>query len=450
MAHYLFHTFSYLTTKFAFEKHSNSLVTVPYDVYKSFLKIDKKLFVLKEDDPYNAKLKSIFKDKAFNFKSSVLTETDGVELNLLITNRCNLNCNYCFAKTSYLGSQTLTPEFIDQTFDFFEHHQKKVKKIILFGGEPLLAIDCIKDLIKIMKRRQVTLQAFMLITNGTRITGDIADFLREHRIVPTVSIDGPSLIHDRLRRTLTNEPTHYLVCSSIENLIARQMKFGVEATYGREHLKHNFSIVDLIRYFQALGVKNCAISLEHGTDFMANFYAQDENVLELSEQFKEAAVYSLTSLATDNPIVLSYVFKVFSTIARRGTRKYICPAAQSSYTVMPNGSVYPCYLLLDDRYVLGKIGANTDNNSENFNLICNTFKTKPKSHFRECSSCWAGNLCFSCYGINFSESRKLGPPTQVFCEVFKATIEGTLAGIMILQEEGKLNSQFFQNIQDHG
>jgi len=87
-------------------------------------------------------------------------------LTLILTLRCNLNCSFCPIEKKNLSLDLKTAQ---GAIDFFISSGGNSKKIKLFGGEPLLKFNLIKDIVsysdsKAKKSGKET--KFIITTNG--------------------------------------------------------------------------------------------------------------------------------------------------------------------------------------------------------------------------------------------------------------------------------------------
>jgi len=74
--------------------------------------------------------------------------------------------------------------------------------VTFFGGETLLNVSVMRSTVEYAKRRSAELNKkveFSLTTNGTLLTEEIIEFLSEHRVGVTVSMDGDKELNDRQR-----------------------------------------------------------------------------------------------------------------------------------------------------------------------------------------------------------------------------------------------------------
>ena len=129
---------------------------------------------------------------------------------------CNLDCTYCF----YLSKQTLeggpgSGKMDDDVLERFvrDYIASVTADEVVFswqGGEPTLrGLDFFRKVVALQRKHAKPGQRIEndLQTNGTLLDEDWARFLKEHRFLVGLSIDGPREIHDRYRITRQGAPT---------------------------------------------------------------------------------------------------------------------------------------------------------------------------------------------------------------------------------------------------
>lgn len=107
-----------------------------------------------------------------------------------VTKECNMNCLYCYEKdktSKYTWEEVKT--FIDK---LIEHRTSDEFGIEFLGGEPMLAWDLIKKSYEYMKgMEEITVSDYVITTNGTIMTKDIADYIsKNHKLRVAISMDG--------------------------------------------------------------------------------------------------------------------------------------------------------------------------------------------------------------------------------------------------------------------
>ena len=128
---------------------------------------------------------------------------------LNVTNSCNLSCRYCYEYGDDRIEESAAPEIMTeetarQSVDtlFAESGRNDKLQITFFGGETLLNFKVIRPTVEYARRRaqeEGKFVDFSLTTNATLLTRSISEWLAEHRIGVTVSIDGPKDVQDSMR-----------------------------------------------------------------------------------------------------------------------------------------------------------------------------------------------------------------------------------------------------------
>ncbi|HFH2889162.1 radical SAM/SPASM domain-containing protein [Pseudomonas aeruginosa] len=181
--------------------------------------------------------------------SKSLPYTDSLSFWLQVTDSCNLACSYCYIPS--LNSKQLF------RFDLFDMLARKLLSINglrtvnvkLAGGEPLMAFNKWKSgviqLKELLADKGIELQ-LRLITNLTTLTNAMIEFIGEHDIAVSVSLDGLSAYHDRNRiYTGTQKGTFEIVDKNIKRLQGAGITPSVMVTVTSENHK---GIPDLVDY----------------------------------------------------------------------------------------------------------------------------------------------------------------------------------------------------------
>jgi uncharacterized protein len=163
-----------------------------------------------------------------------------------IGSRCNIDCTYCYYlhkqgllddKSSNAIADTLLEEFIrqyvagqDVDYVIFTWH----------GGEPtLLGLDFFKKVIQLQqkhaggKRIENDLQ-----TNGLLLNEAWCEFLKGHRFLVGLSIDGPKHLHDRFRVTRGGASTFDQVYRAARLLQRCDVPFNTLTVINSVNAKH--------------------------------------------------------------------------------------------------------------------------------------------------------------------------------------------------------------------
>ncbi|MCF0198310.1 MAG: anaerobic sulfatase-maturation protein [Bacteroidaceae bacterium] len=151
--------------------------------------------------------------------------------------QCNLRCDYCY----YLGTrelyadaprQLLSEELLEEfTRQYIDAQLTDEVLFTWHGGEPLLRPLAFYEKAVELQQRYARGKRICncLQTNGTLLTPEWARFLRDHRWLVGVSIDGPQEFHDEFRRTRQGNPSWARVRKGIDLLDKYQVEWNAMA-----------------------------------------------------------------------------------------------------------------------------------------------------------------------------------------------------------------------------
>ncbi|MYV50751.1 FxsB family cyclophane-forming radical SAM/SPASM peptide maturase [Streptomyces sp. SID2888] len=162
-----------------------------------------------------------------------------------VHSRCNLACTYCYVYEAadqlwraqpHIMSPRTAEQVCRRIAEHAERHRPASVRVILHGGEPLLAG------VPLLREMTRTLRAFMpgstetdvvIQTNGTLLDTDVLRLCHEEDIRIAVSLDGTAEVHDRTRRDHAGRGSHARVADALRRLAApehRRVWAGVLCT----------------------------------------------------------------------------------------------------------------------------------------------------------------------------------------------------------------------------
>ena len=90
---------------------------------------------------------------------------------LELTRQCNLNCVHCFRGES--ENKYMKVDIIEKVLK----NIARVNTFLITGGEPLLAIEQLREINDYLKQDRINIREFVVVTNGTILTDEIIDIL---------------------------------------------------------------------------------------------------------------------------------------------------------------------------------------------------------------------------------------------------------------------------------
>lgn len=188
--------------------------------------------------------------------------------------RCNLNCDYCYvyelADQSWRSKPgIMSPEAVAQAAlriaEHAERHDLDEVRIILHGGEPLLAgAGFLRNLTESVRGavRDRTHVSFGMQTNAVLLTDELIELCTELRISIGVSLDGDRRANDRHRLYRNGLSSYDQVIAGIGRLLAApdpRIFTGILCTIDLEN-----DPVETYEHLVSLGAPAIDFLLPHG------------------------------------------------------------------------------------------------------------------------------------------------------------------------------------------
>ena len=341
---------------------------------------------------------------------------------LNVTNQCNLSCSYCY---EFGEDKIATPEgkkkFMDietarTSVDYlFEESQgRESVHITFFGGETLMNFPLMKQVVG-YAREQATIRGskveFSLTTNATLLSTTIIEFLAEHGIGVTVSMDGTREMQDKFRIFSNGKGSYDIIKPKVQELIAKHRSRPVGArvtmTSGAmdvrkiyQHLKHELGFHE-VAFAPVTTSPDRLYSIgEVGMD----------NVL---QQFSELADEYLEHALRGEHHGFSNVSDTLAELHQGVNKALPCGAGLGMVGVGPSGDIAPCHRFVDsDEHTLGHITTGIDKDKRAEFLGRGNIDTK-----YDCHSCWARPLCAGgCHHEAFVRYGDTGHANLHYCD----------------------------------
>ncbi len=173
-----------------------------------------------------------------------------------IGSTCNLDCAYCY----YLSKENLAngpgaARMTDETLELFikQYIAGASGDEVVFswqGGEPtLLGLEFFRKVVALEKKHAKPGQRIEndLQTNGTLLDEEWCEFLKAHRFLVGLSIDGPREIHDHYRVTKGKRPTFDAVFAAAKRLQRHRVPFNTLTCVHRFNGRRPLDVYSFLR-----------------------------------------------------------------------------------------------------------------------------------------------------------------------------------------------------------
>lgn len=342
----------------------------------------------------------------------VYTAVDSVTI--LLTNDCNLRCDYCFETNKgkdYILKET-AEEIIRRTYRKLpkEVYGENKFTVNLFGGEPMLAWPVIKHICDFKNKEHLDF-AIGITTNMTMMTDEMLDYIDDNDIFLLTSVDGNKEAHNAHRCgsfDVVMENIHKVIDRGLSHLIEVRM------TVTPETAKY---MADSVKMFIDMGINNiCPVAA-------SDLEWSDEAVEELCKAYSDTLNMYIDILNDENNKRNISIRKVddalTNVLSPNGDYDKMCNIASTRWVVVDwNGDVWPCpdFPTTDNEALkklkIGNFFTGVDVDKIRKESMKATFD-KP-----ECKDCPAKYSCKSgCPYQNFYANNTFFKPTDAYCKL---------------------------------
>lgn len=282
------------------------------------------------------------KQKEYVYKPSLET------IFMLLTDVCNMKCEYCFIKGNTSkqhkdqGAKVMSWDIAQKTIDMYFNNLRPTrfhKTIVFYGGEPLLMFPLFKQIIsyvqakhgKVLKKLKIGL---LLITNGTKINDEIAEYLARHpEITICISLDGYKETNDQKRFYINREGTFQDIIAGINRLhLAGRKDINVSATIDEHNIDRLDELIDLHKQYQFQTV-NFNLLLDTAERTIDPSYTEraTKRMLEYFEKAREIGLYE------------DRIMRKVRALTCGVLHPFDCRATGAQLAISPDGSLGICH-----------------------------------------------------------------------------------------------------------
>ncbi|WP_079102343.1 radical SAM/SPASM domain-containing protein [Streptomyces sp. TP-A0356] len=310
-------------------------------------------------------------------------------LRILLTDVCNLSCDYCKVIPNVLAPQaepTASDRLAEVIDFFFAHSQVDRPKIIhITGGEPTLFFHQIQHIVATAERAARPGENFWFVigTNATLIRDPHAAFLAEHDVKCIVSMDGPEEIHDELRKNHGGRGSWRMVDAGIRRLKAAGAEVSLSMVLGQHNLERADSIIEwFMDQYQPTGL---------GVNFMKPPTPDQKDYDQLIDPDGYAdRMYAIHKTFRDRGLFLELVYRKLQPFVEQRYRFHDCGAAGgTNLNVDAKGNVGPCKSFL----VMDRLAMRNLDIEEYQTAVVSEWRKRSPIYYTHCDGCSARGMC---------------------------------------------------------
>lgn len=312
---------------------------------------------------------------------------------LMITEDCNYRCKYCYEKKHC--KKFMSESVIESVVEWIANTNTNEVIIIRFhGGEPLLYMENIKLVVKLLKEKFTnTPIVFELTTNGSLITREIANYMKKHEFRVFISLDGDKKVNDMNRKTLCSESAYENTLRGVNILKEVECPFSIRGTVTHDTV-----------LFYANSVKHLLSYISKNVGILPDIY---------NSNWDKAS----TDILMDQLLeIIGLEGNIAWTHKGEIIEKSECKGGSSSFFIDTDGNIYPCiYTYLSNDTNIGDVFRGIDKN------LLNAYICQMTKESKRCDKCSYSKVCnyYRCRYMNKLVSGDYSFPTETLCYLEK-------------------------------
>jgi len=340
-----------------------------------------------------------------------LSGLSAVALN--VSGGCNLSCDYCYLGREPRRSLLMSDETARGAVDLLmaESFGERSLSVVFFGGEPLLNPGLIERTVDYAKKRAGDERrdvSFHMTTNGTLLTGEVAEMLHAAGVSVLVSIDGAAPAHDAHRSFPDGSGSYQKI---VENLgrLPEGMRPGARATVTED----SAPLPAIVAHLKGVGFGVVHLAPVSGPPMTSEF--ADRLVREYEEL---ARAELMASRSGEAPSAGCFIEPVLALELGR-QRMAPCGAGVRYVSVDHGGRLFLCHRFAgDSKHRVGDVVSGLDRFA--IGRLLDGFAGRSAG----CSDCWALGLCGgACFhDVENDPGRPAGPGSRR-CRVTRRILE---------------------------
>ena len=302
----------------------------------------------------------------------------------------------------------------------------KTVHVGFFGGEPLMNFPLIQQVVAYAKEQAAKRGKevrFNMTTNGSLLTKKIVTFIKQEKINPLISFDGPPEIQDRQRPFRNGKGSYKRVYANVQKLRAVMPNLSARATLCGD----NDPFV-IRQGMEAAGFVNCYVTPASpvilgqtdknragGKPAEPDAGHRTAEKMIAFDRAETARLFEADKNRSLYPASPPGSLHLLAALAEGKRRHAACGIGRGLHAVAVNGDVYPCHRfvgLTDVR--LGHIQDYRVNG-------LNDYHRAVVENLPVCRTCWARYLCGGgCFYDNRARTGDMHRPDPSFCVETKA------------------------------
>lgn len=344
----------------------------------------------------------------------------------LLTSECNFACKYCFVRDSLPEDHQqiyMTEETAQKGLDLYTRlihrnpeNLKREKALVFYGGEPLMNQPVLKFSIEKAAeyRHSGKLPAhlkFLMVTNGSFMTEEIADFLKKHDVTVTFSLDGREP-DNRHRIFLNGKPAYPAIRRGLRICQEKGLDINIACTLTPQNIAHPD---ETIRSFtDGYRVKRLGFNM-----------LLDNGIMEVSPDYNRAAsefIIRAHKVFRERGIRENRITRKLNAFHGNDVYMYDCMAAAGREMVItPGGEIGICHEhMWDSQHSISHVNDTKFDPADNEVYL--EWVQRTPLNMEQCQDCIALGICGGGCLVNAEHRGSIWETDERFCTQSKTIL----------------------------
>lgn len=274
--------------------------------------------------------------------------------NVLLTNRCNLNCQHCCNNSSYKNDGYGIPT--DKALTLIKNASEyKARGICFTGGEVTLRED-LPLLINAAYESNIESSFF---TNGLLVNEELVNKIEGKITYVCVSLDGPEEYHDYIRN---QSGVYRQAINAIKLLVSHNITTVIQYTVTRNNMQHLDWVIEKAHelkvsrlYFAPLQFFGRAIEMKDQMLTPSNLRYLYNKIVNARGRYLDLPIFYKGNLDTE--FIKKHPCNIFACSGMSCHK--VKPLFPDKINIGSDGKVYPLSSDIDAKFIMGNINDNT-------------------------------------------------------------------------------------------
>ena len=322
---------------------------------------------------------------------------------ITLTEACNLDCTYCYE--NHKSKNKISLDTIKEIIykEMTEDNGFTEVEFDLFGGEPFLAFDLIKEIEEYF-HHIVSDKKYVLFatTNGTLVHGEIKEWLKQctDTFVCGLSYDGTPEMQNINRSNSADK-------IDLDFFVKYYSTQDVKMTISHESLSN---LAEGVIFLHQKGF-NVSCNLAYNID-----WSDESNKEILQRELMKLIEYYLEHPEIKPCMMLDMSIANVSSVYKKNQFTRYCGAGISTVAYHIDGKSYPCQFFMP-------LSVGAEKAQESLSLKFYHTEIPPELVEEKCLKCVVQSICPTCYGANYAATGNMYRHDDNYCELTKIIIK---------------------------